>query len=123
MRGMDGREFRSLLKGLGTLTGEQRRRLSEELCKIEPESPVDVVDTAEGKPPCPHCESEAVIRFGRQYGAQMFKCKACGKRFNRLSKTPLSGLHYRDKWRQAVESIEQKETLSQMQERLSICRD
>jgi transposase-like protein len=120
---MDGRRFRSFLKEIATLTGEQRRRLSERLSEVESSDPLEVKDSSEGKSPCPYYGSDVVIRFGRQYGAQMFKCKACGKRFNRLSQTPLSGLRYREKWCEAVESIEQKKSLSQMQERLDICRD
>lgn len=111
------------MKEVDALNAEQRRRLSEKLTEVEPPSPIEVVDSTPEKPLCPHCDSDAVIRFGRQYGAQMFKCKACLKRFNRLSKTPLSGLRYREKWREAVASVEQKETLSQMQARLGIARD
>jgi transposase-like protein len=120
---MDGREFQRWLKGLETLTSEQRRCLSTKLEEQVEDSVEETLDLQEEKPVCPHCESEAVIRYGRRNGLQSFKCKACQKRFNRLSGTPLFRLRHKDKWRQAVESIEQKETLSQMQERLSICRD
>lgn len=120
---MDGRRFRALLEELNSLSSEQRQRLSVKLSEIEADSPLDVVDSAEGKPVCPDCESNAVIRYGCQDGLQTFKCKACGRRFNRLSKTPLSRLRHRDKWRKAVEAIEQKSTLSQMQANLEICRD
>jgi hypothetical protein len=64
-----------------------------------------------------------VVKNGWQDGLQCYKCKACFKRFNRLTNTPLARLRHRDKWRQAVESIERKETLSQMQENLHVCRD
>jgi transposase-like protein len=120
---MDGREFRRWIKGFDTLTSEQRRRLSERLSEGEEKGPAEVVDSAEEKPHCPHCESSAVIRYGRRNGLQSFKCKACRKCFNRLSGTPLSRLRHKEKWRQAVESVHEKETLSQMQERLDICRD
>ncbi len=33
---------------------------------------------------CPYCESESVIKYGKQNGKQLYKCKnkPCGKRFN-----------------------------------------
>lgn len=31
---------------------------------------------------CPYCESESVIKYGKQNGKQLYKCKSCKKRFN-----------------------------------------
>lgn len=31
---------------------------------------------------CPYCESESVIKYGKQNGKQLYKCKGCRKRFN-----------------------------------------
>jgi len=120
---MDGREFRKWLKGAEGLTSEQRKLLVDRLSKEQALFPTEIIDAQEGKLLCLHCESEHVVKNGRQDGLQTFKCKACFKRFNRLSNTPLARLRHRDKWREAVESVENKETLTEMQNRLGVCRD
>ncbi len=123
IKAMDGRSFQNWLKGFDTLNSAQRRLLQEKLEAEQEQNPLEVIDSVESKPICPHCESEHVVKNGWQDGLQCFKCKACRKRFNRLTNTPLARLRHREKWRNAVECVERKDTLSQMQERLGVCRD
>jgi transposase-like protein len=120
---MDGRQFKIWLQGLEILSPAQQCIVGNAL-EQKKEKPVEaLIDGVEKKPACPHCKSVQVVRNGHQDGLQMFKCKSCGKRFNRLSKTPLSRLRFKAKWQTAVESIREKDSLSQMQERLGISRD
>ncbi|AFK23348.1 hypothetical protein Py04_1780 [Pyrococcus sp. ST04] len=47
---------------------------------------------------CPYCGSTEVVRIGfitRKGGFKLhrFKCKSCGRTFNELDGTPLSGVH------------------------------
>ncbi len=45
---------------------------------------------------CPHCDSDRVIKRGRdetQTARQHYECKACGKRFDDLTRTVFAGHH------------------------------
>ena len=45
---------------------------------------------------CPHCDSDRVIKRGRdetQPDRQRYECKACGKRFDDLTETVFAGHH------------------------------
>jgi transposase-like protein len=54
---------------------------------------------------CPHCRSESAHRHGQANGLQRYRCRDCGRTFNALSGTPLSGLHKREKWLGQAESL------------------
>ena len=41
---------------------------------------------------CPHCASEGAVSRGMARGLRRYQCKGCGRTFNALSGTPLSGL-------------------------------
>ena len=47
---------------------------------------------------CPHCGDFAIGAWGRANGMPRYRCKACRKTFTPLTGTPLSGLHYKDRW-------------------------
>jgi transposase-like protein len=120
---MDGRRFNSWLAEVATLSAEQRLTLNKALESSIKKTTEGVIDGVEGLPACPHCKGSCIVRNGHQDGLQVFKCKTCAKRFNRLSKTPLARLRHRDKWQDAVESIHQKESLTKMQKRLKVSRE
>ena len=120
---MDGRQFRAWITGLNELTIAQQALVKEQLVDLGERTPLSVIESSGELPCCPHCESDKVVKNGRQDNLQTFKCKGCQKRFNRLTNTPLSGLRYKAKWQEAVASLEAKDSLTQMQERLKICRD
>ena len=45
---------------------------------------------------CPHCESNAIIKRGKddtEIHKQRYECKDCGKRFDDLTETVFSGHH------------------------------
>jgi transposase-like protein len=56
---------------------------------------------------CPHCDSRDVVHWGKASALPRYRCKACQRTFNGLTKTPLAGLRMKDKWpAQAAAMIE-----------------
>src|SRR3954454_14059320 len=47
---------------------------------------------------CPHCDSRDVVHWGKASALPRYRCKACQRTFNALTKTPLAGLRMKDKW-------------------------
>jgi transposase-like protein len=47
---------------------------------------------------CPHCPSRDVVHWGKASALRRYRCKACQRTFNALTKTPLAGLRMKDKW-------------------------
>ncbi len=46
---------------------------------------------------CPHCAHPKYVRFGRDKGAQRYKCKSCHRRFTEYTGTWVAGLQRKDK--------------------------
>jgi len=49
---------------------------------------------------CPHCDSESIYGHGKYRGGKRYKCNACGKTFNGLTGTSVSGIHKKEEWEQ-----------------------
>jgi transposase-like protein len=96
----------SLLRALEAGDGDLVRELLEELM-------VDGVS-------CPHCKATRVIRWGQASGLPRWRCKACGRTFNPLTGSALSGLHYRNRWPEYAESLRRGETLKVAAERCGV---
>jgi transposase-like protein len=47
---------------------------------------------------CPHCAGREVVGWGRSHGLLRFRCKACGRTFNALTKTPMAHLRKKERW-------------------------
>ena len=47
---------------------------------------------------CPHCDSRDVVHWGQASALPRYRCKACRRTFNALTKTPLAHLRMKDKW-------------------------
>src|SRR5450755_647745 len=47
---------------------------------------------------CPHCDSRDLVRWGHASALPRYRCKACSRTFNALTKTPLANLRMKDKW-------------------------
>lgn len=47
---------------------------------------------------CPHCDNRDVVRWGQASALPRYRCKACRRTFNALTKTPLANLRMKDKW-------------------------
>ena len=54
---------------------------------------------------CPHCENRDVVRWGTASALPRYRCKACRRTFNALTKTPLANLRMKDKWSAQTEAM------------------
>jgi transposase-like protein len=71
---------------------------------------------------CPHCGLRNIRPWGGAGGKPRYRCADCRKTFNPLTGTPLSGLHYQDRWREQAQALIDGDTLSQAAERCDIDR-
>jgi transposase-like protein len=54
---------------------------------------------------CPHCDNRNVVRWGQASDLPRYRCKACRRTFNALTKTPLANLRMKDKWAAQTEAM------------------
>jgi len=54
---------------------------------------------------CPHCDNSHVVRWGQASALPRYRCKACRRTFNALTKTPLANLRMKDKWAAQTEAL------------------
>ena len=57
------------------------------------------------------CASEGAVSRGMARGLRRYQCKGCGRTFNALSGTPLSGLHHKERWLSFGASLAKGETV------------
>ena len=110
---MDVKGFQVWLSAARGLTRAQRRealavlsgRSEGEASKAAIELGVDEARR------CPHCASEGAVSRGMARGLRRYRCKGCGRTFNALSGTPLSGLHHKERWLSFGASLAKGETV------------
>ena len=110
---MDGKGFQVWLSAARRLTRAQRRealaalsgRSDGEASKAAIELGVDEARR------CPHCASEGAVSRGMARGLRRYQCKDCGRTFNALTGTPLSGLHHKKRWLSFGASLAKGETV------------
>ena len=110
---MDIRGFQVWLSAARGLTRAQRRealavlsgRSEGEASKAAIELGVDEARR------CPHCAREGAVSRGMARGLRRYQCKGCGRTFNALSGTPLSGLHHKERWLSFGASLAEGETV------------
>lgn len=97
---MKAQDFRALVEQLGDLTTVQRDALIEALsAKGSSQEVVALIETRfAAAPACGHCGKSEFGTWGSASGLKRYKCHACGRTFNALTGTPLSGLRLREKW-------------------------
>jgi transposase-like protein len=54
---------------------------------------------------CPHCDNRDVVRWGQASDLPRYRCKACSRTFNALTKTPLANLRMKEKWTAQTEAM------------------
>ena len=69
---------------------------------------------------CPHCGDFAIGAWGRANGMPRYRCKACRKTFTPLTGTPLSGLHYKDRWIDQARALISAKSIAKAAERCAI---
>jgi transposase-like protein len=104
---MDAGELKRWLSSVARLTPAQKADLLKALSVRDDEAEVGhLVDSRLAQSPaCPHCASTWIVRNGSASGLQRFKCRACQRTFNALSKTPLARLRKKAKWLQQEDAL------------------
>ena len=99
---MDAAELKRWLASVARLTPGQKAELLNALSARDDEAEVGrLVDSRLAPlPTCPHCAGTRIVRNGSASGLQRYKCRACQRTFNALSKTPLARLRMKAKWLQ-----------------------
>jgi transposase-like protein len=99
---MDAAELKRWLASVARLTPAQKAELLNALSARDDEAEVGrLVDSRLARlPACPHCGGTRIVRNGSASGLQRYKCRACQRTFNALSKTPLARLRMKAKWLQ-----------------------
>jgi len=69
---------------------------------------------------CIHCGSVKVKRNGKYRNRQRYLCRDCGKSFNDLTNTPISGTRYLGKWAKYFQLMVDGYTLPKIAKRLKI---
>ena len=119
---MDSQDFQGWLSAVSGLTRAQRRealavlsgRSAGEASKAAIELAVDEARR------CPHCATEGAVSRGHARGLRRYRCKGCGRTFNALTGTPLSGLHHKERWLSFGASLAEGETVKASAERCGV---
>jgi transposase-like protein len=69
---------------------------------------------------CPHCANRDVVRWGQASDLPRYRCKACLRTFNALTKTPLAKLRMKDKWAAQSEAMIDGVSLAQAARRCGV---
>jgi transposase-like protein len=65
---------------------------------------------------CPHCAGHEIVSWGRSNGLMRFRCKACGRTFNALTKTPMAHLRKKEKWLDHAQAMIEGKSLAKTAE-------
>ena len=71
---------------------------------------------------CPHCGQADIARWGTSSGLPRYRCKACTRTFNALTKTPLARLRMRGKWDQQAKAMIDGVSLTKAADRCGVHR-
>jgi transposase-like protein len=69
---------------------------------------------------CPRCGTPGAVSRGKARGVRRYQCKGCGRTFGALTGTPLSGLHYKERWLSFGEALSGGETVKASAERCGV---
>ncbi len=119
---MTNESFPSWLAGLDRLTEAQWSQFTQAV-QERSEGAAAVVAAIElqidGERRCRHCQAGAVRR-GKTRGLRRYSCKQCGKTFNALSGTALSGLHHKQRWLALGRSLVERESVRESARRRGV---
>jgi transposase-like protein len=97
---MDRKAFQIWLSEIDELTEGQKLDVADVLAgRAIGGASRAAIETAVGEDRCcPHCATPGAVGRGTARGLRRYRCNACGKSFNAVTATPLSGLWYRERW-------------------------
>jgi transposase-like protein len=122
---MDPTVFETWLGKIVALTEPQRRRAWQALALSETADSNDIENPALVPQPnragaasvaelgqrrvdivgCPHCDNRDLVHWGQASDLPRYRCKACRRTFNALTKTPLANLRMKEKWTAQTEAL------------------
>ncbi len=110
---MDQAEFQDWLPASDRLTAAQRAEAARTLSTdADEERSVAAVERGVGESRiCPRCGEGGAVRKGMARGLRRYLCKSCGRTFNAVTRTPLQGLHKKERWLSFGESLAEGETV------------
>lgn len=111
--------FRDWLLQVDVLTPAQRQHGAEVLHQ-EQSPPAPWMAALNPHPACPHCDHTPCGRWGQAHGLPRYRCAACGKTFNALTKTPLAHLRHRECWGEYAQALLDGDTVRGAAHRCSI---
>ncbi len=119
---METSEFQKWLARIDDLTPIQRSRAMEALGNDakDGESVAIIEDSVAGERCCPRCNKPGAAKRGVVDGLQRYRCGHCGKTFNAVTGTSVSGLRKREKWLQYCEALRDGLTLEKAAEHCGI---
>ena len=119
---MDSKGFQEWLSAAEELTRPQMREALAVLSgRPEGEASKAAIELAVDEARrCPHCAREGAVSRGMARGLRRYQCKGCGRTFNALTGTPLSGLHHKERWLSFGASLAQGETVKASAERCDV---
>lgn len=120
---MDIEELKNRILGL---PDADRARLLREVGDVGPgpsspgaqESRRHLLDNMMGN--CPHCSHAKYVRFGKDKGAQRYKCRSCKRSFTEYTGTWMAGLHKKDKIDAYLALMLEEKSLDKIKEALKI---
>jgi transposase-like protein len=110
---MDNTTFQAWLSAAEGLTASQRDEALGVLSGA-PQAAASVAAVERGvdeERRCPHCHTPGAIKRGMARRLRRYQCKGCGRTFNAVTGTPLSGLHRKERWLAFGEALAQGETV------------
>jgi len=69
---------------------------------------------------CPHCGHKKYVRFGKDKGAQRYKCGSCRRSFTEYTGTWMAGLHKKDKVDDYLTLMMEEKSLDKIKDTLKI---
>lgn len=69
---------------------------------------------------CPHCGHSKYVKFGKDKGAQRYRCNSCRKSFTEYSGTWMAGLHKKDKIDAYLVLMAEEKSLDKIKQELQI---
>lgn len=114
--------YQEILTAALSLSASERDSLVLSLsssCPVVSSSPrlAQLLDKQVG---CPHCGGKHYYRFGKDKGAQRFKCKDCGRTFTEYTGTWQDGLHKKDLVGRYLELMSEQKSLDKISSVLKI---
>lgn len=119
--------YKELIKAFESLSGAEKERALQAM-SLSLEGTHGMLQTVQqeltesriGKKACPHCNSEATIRRGKQKEVEKFSCRTCGKNFRSSHGTALYRIQRKDKWQSYLRLMEQGYSIKSAAKELGI---